>query len=72
MFRKDLDGFTRVVYIYIYLFFFFFSPNHLLTRLLLALLETHPKSGRLFAATEDENNESKPMGDYTKCALKIL
>ena len=41
------------IYIYIY-FFFFFSPNHLLTRLLLALLETHPKSGRLFAATEDE------------------
>lgn len=44
----------------------------LITRLLLALPETHPKSGRLFAATGDQNNESKAMGDYTKSALKIL
>ena len=51
---------------------FFFSSKSLTYQVTLAVLETHPKSGRLFAATEDENNESKPMGDYTKCALKIL
>lgn len=44
----------------------------LITRLLLALPEIHCKSGRLFAATDDQNNESKAMGDYTKSALKIL
>lgn len=42
-------------------------PTHP-SRLLLVLQETHSKSGRLFGATDDENNEKQKQ----KPTLKIL